>query len=148
MRVAEIIGDKDYNDIHDLYEWMKTFDLDCMMTWQNTLNTEIFKVLMAGTTCLPGSSFSDSSVYSHSACVQQMAYWMFIVFSGKTKINSSSTDGECCMLPALTVWQQNFNLAFCCLLVTNRFWGSNQNGGIYIYLSTCTRCSHPRKINE
>ncbi len=52
-----------------------------------------------------------------------------------------------CLPPADTVWQQKFNLPFCCVLMTNRFGKFYQNDGTYIYLSACTPCSSPVKIN-
>lgn len=114
----------------------------CLLDWVNVKTN----MLSLNDHFSPSSS-PNSSVYSHSAGVQQMAHWMFIVFNGKTMINSTST-GECCLLPADTVWQQKFNLPFCCLLMTNRFWNFYQNGGTYIYLSSCTSCSFPVKINQ
>lgn len=53
----------------------------------------------------------------HSAGVQQMATLdVHCIQYRKTMTNSTSTDGECCLPPADTVWQQKFNLLFCRLL--------------------------------
>lgn len=89
----------------------------------------------------PTCFLKDSCVY-HTVAVCSRWHTLCSLFSmGK----QWETDGECCLPPADTLCV----LPFCRLQMTNRFfWKIYQNGGTYIYLSTCTPCSPPEKIHQ